>query len=224
MEVSSLPSTSFIAAAISPRLCGGILHAIATAIPAAPLSNRLGMRPGSTVGSLSDSSKLGAKSTVVLVEVGEHLLADRGEPRLGVTHGRGRVVIDRSVVSLTVNQRRAHAPGLRHPYHRLVHGDVAVWVVFSQHFADNSGALAIRLVGPHAEVVHRVQDAPLDGLEAVANVRQGPRNDHAHRVVEIRRAHLFDERLGADVASRFGYHFALRCDAGCPPTPLPDQI
>ena len=37
-------------------------------------------------------------------------------------------------------------------------------------------------IGPH-----RVQDAPLYGLEAVADVGQGARGDHAQRVIEIAR-------------------------------------
>ena len=40
------------AAQISPRLCGGMLVAMPTAIPVAPLIRRLGMRAGSTTGSV----------------------------------------------------------------------------------------------------------------------------------------------------------------------------
>ncbi|ANS05416.1 hypothetical protein [uncultured Mediterranean phage] len=41
---------------ISPKLCGGILVAIPTAIPPAPLTKRLGNCDGKTVGSFSLSS------------------------------------------------------------------------------------------------------------------------------------------------------------------------
>ena len=41
---------------ISPRLCGGMLVAIPTAIPPAPLTKRLGYCAGKTVGSFSVSS------------------------------------------------------------------------------------------------------------------------------------------------------------------------
>ena len=41
---------------ISPRLCGGILVAIPTAIPPAPFTKRLGYWAGNTVGSCSVSS------------------------------------------------------------------------------------------------------------------------------------------------------------------------
>ena len=51
---------------ISLRLCGGMEVAIPTAIPFEPLINKFGNLPGKTTGSLSDSSKLGLKSTVSL--------------------------------------------------------------------------------------------------------------------------------------------------------------
>ena len=41
---------------ISPKLCGGILVAIPTAIPPAPFTRRFGNWEGKTVGSLSVSS------------------------------------------------------------------------------------------------------------------------------------------------------------------------
>ncbi len=40
----------------SPRLCGGMLVAMPTAMPEAPLISRLGTRAGSTCGSSSESS------------------------------------------------------------------------------------------------------------------------------------------------------------------------
>ena len=41
---------------ISPKLCGGILVAIPTAIPPAPLTSKFGYWAGKTVGSFSVSS------------------------------------------------------------------------------------------------------------------------------------------------------------------------
>ena len=41
---------------ISPRLCGGMLVAMPTAMPVEPLTSRFGMRAGSTLGSSSFSS------------------------------------------------------------------------------------------------------------------------------------------------------------------------
>ena len=71
-SIASLPSSIILstcnltADATSVRLWGGILVAIPTAIPSLPFSRRFGRRAGNTVGSLSESSKLGWKSTVFL--------------------------------------------------------------------------------------------------------------------------------------------------------------
>ena len=50
----------------SPRLWGGMLVAIPTAMPEAPFIKRFGTRLGSTTGSCIDWSKLGTKGTVSL--------------------------------------------------------------------------------------------------------------------------------------------------------------
>ena len=53
-----------VASMTSPRLWGGMLVAMPTAMPWLPLTSRLGNRPGRTTGSSVEPSKLGLKSTV----------------------------------------------------------------------------------------------------------------------------------------------------------------
>ena len=48
----------------SPKLCGGILVAIPTAIPCTPFTNKLGKRAGNTTGSSREPSYVGIMSTV----------------------------------------------------------------------------------------------------------------------------------------------------------------
>ncbi len=62
--VLASPSSLRMASHISPRLWGGMLVAIPTAIPDAPLISMFGRRAGRTVGSPRESSKFGVKSTV----------------------------------------------------------------------------------------------------------------------------------------------------------------
>ena len=50
-SASGWSSTQKTAAATSRRLCGGMLVAMPTAMPAEPLISRFGMRPGRTSGS-----------------------------------------------------------------------------------------------------------------------------------------------------------------------------
>ena len=50
--------------------------------------------------------------------------------------------------------------------------------------------LGVLLVELEAHLLHAVEDAAVDGLEAVADVGQGAADDDRHGVVEIRAAHL----------------------------------
>ena len=53
---SGLSSIKHTASIVSPRLCGGMLVAMPTAMPAEPFTSKLGKRAGKTVGSVRDSS------------------------------------------------------------------------------------------------------------------------------------------------------------------------
>jgi len=53
---SGLSIINLTASIVSAKLCGGMLVAIPTAIPVAPLTRRLGIRDGRTIGSRSDPS------------------------------------------------------------------------------------------------------------------------------------------------------------------------
>ena len=112
------------------------------------------------------------------------------EARLGVAHGRRRVAVDRAEVPLAGDQQLAHAELLRHADQGVVNRRVAVRMVLAHHLADDASALARRSVRAQALLAHGVQDAPLHGLETVADIGQRSPDDDRHRVVEIRLAHL----------------------------------
>ena len=58
-------------------------------------------------------------------------------------------------------------------------------VVLTDDVTDDAGGLLVGLVPVVAELVHGEQHAAVHRLEAIAHVRQGPANDHAHGVVEV---------------------------------------
>ena len=92
-------------------------------------------------------------------------------------------------------------------------------MILTQHLADDPGGLAMRLIGPHPQIVHRIENPPLHRLQSVARVRQRAGDDHAHRVVEIRRTHLLDEGTrgllrGGLFSNQAGAPEAIRC-ASC---------
>ena len=133
---------------------------------------------------------VGAEVDRVGLDLAQHLGREAGEAGLGVAHRRRRVVVDRAEVALAVDERVAQREVLRHPGQGVVDRRVAVRVVLAHHLADDERALAVRPVRLQAEVVHRVEDPPVDRLHPVADVGQRPPDDHAHRVVEVRAAHL----------------------------------
>ncbi|GAA3300518.1 hypothetical protein GCM10020295_41480 [Streptomyces cinereospinus] len=77
--------------------------------------------------------------------------------------------------------------------------ELSPWgVVVAHDVADHAGALVEAALGTVPAVVHRVQHAAVDGLEAVPDVRQRAGDDDGHRVVEIRALHLRLEPDGLD--------------------------
>src|SRR3954454_22054230 len=71
----------------------------------------------------------------------------------------------------------------------------------AHHVADDARALDVPAVRLETGVVHCVEDTAMHGLQTVAHVRQGAPDDHAHGVVEVRRAHLLLEEARLDRAA-----------------------
>ncbi len=154
----------------------------------AAVHQELGERRGQHLGFAQPAVEVGAELDRVFVDVAQKIGRDRGESRLGVAIRRRRIAIDRSEVTLAVHQRVAHGERLRHPDQRVVHGDVAVRVILAEHVAHDGGALLVSALGGQPQLVHRMQNSPLRGLEPVTRVGQGSLHDHAHRVVDERLA------------------------------------
>ena len=142
----------------------------------------------------------------VLVDVREQRVRDLGEAHLGVAHRRGRIAVDRAEIALAVDQRQAHGEILRHAHQRVIDRLVAMGMILADDVADHAGGLAIRLVPLVAGLVHRIEDAAVHRLEAVARIGQRARHDHAHGVVEIGPLHLLDDGDGAHIGgARTGF-------------------
>ena len=142
---------------------------------------------------------IGLEGDGVLVEILDQRPGHAFEPHLGVAHRRRRIAVDRAEIALPVDQRQAHGKILRHAHQRVVDRLIAVRMIFADHVADDARGLAVRLVPLVAVLVHRVEDAPMHRLEAVARVRQRPRHDHAHGVIEVGTLHLLGDGNGANI-------------------------
>ena len=94
-----------------------------------------------------------------LVDVGHQLVGQARHARLGVTHGRGGVAVDRTEVALPVHQQVAQRERLRHAHEGVVHRLVAVRVVFADDVADDAGRLVVGLVAvaPSSFIANRTR-------------------------------------------------------------------
>ena len=152
--------------------------------------------------------RLAARSVVgrdevdrVLVDVAQHLGRRGVQARLGVAHRRGGPAVDVAEVAVAVDQLVTHREVLREPHERVVDRAVAVRVVLAHHVADDLRALDVLAVGRRPHLVHHVQHAAVDRLQAVTYVRQRAPDDDGHGVVEVRGAHLLLEPAWLDVAA-----------------------
>jgi hypothetical protein len=160
--------------------------AIPTAIPDEPLTSRFGKHRRLLLAAVVVRDEVDR----VGIEVAQHLHRDALQPRFGISHGGWWIVVDRAEVALPVYELVAHRELLRQARERVVDRRVAVGVVVAHDVADDRRALAVRPRRRQAVLGHREQHAPVDRLEAVADVGQRATDDDGHRVVEVRRAHL----------------------------------
>ncbi len=118
----------------------------------------------------------------LLLDVPHHLHAQLRQAGLGVSHGRRAVAVHGAEVALALHQRVADGEVLGQAHHGVVDAGIAVGVILTEHVAHDARALPVGLVRGDAHLVHRVQDAPMHRLQAVAHVRQGARDDDRHGV------------------------------------------
>ena len=157
--------------------------------------------------------EIGDEVDRIFVDLREHLHRDACETRFGVSISGRWIAVDRAKITVTVDEWIAQRKLLRHAYERVVHRGVAVRVKALEDFTDHTGAFTMLLVGGEIDLAHRVEDAALHGLEAVAYVGERARSDDRHRVREITLAHfVFDVDQGDSIVCRFQYlvHYAMR--------------
>ena len=135
----------------------------------------------------------------ILVEIFEQRTGNLGEARFSIAHRGWRIGVHRAEIALTIDQRHAHRPVLRHPRQGVVNRTVAMRVIFTHHLADEARGLTIGAVVEEARFLGGKENAAMNRLQPVAHVRQGARNDDGHGIVEIAGLHLLDDGDGADV-------------------------
>ena len=91
-------------------------------------------------------------------------------------------------------------------------------MVVAHHVADDLRALAVLGVGGQVLLPHRVEDAALHRLEAVAHVGQRARRDDRQRVVEVARLRRFVQRDVLRRAAAAAKTLACRGRSAAPPS------
>ena len=129
-----------------------------------------------------------------LVDVGQQIGGRFVHAHFGIAHGRCVIAVHRSEVALTVQQRQRHGEILRHAHQRVIDRAIAVGVVLTHHVSYGAGRFAVGLVVCVTRLVHSIENAPVYGLQAITQIGDRAAYDHAHRVIEIARAHLLLDR------------------------------
>ena len=94
---------------------------------------------------------------------------------------------------MAVNQRNTHGKRLGQTNHGVVYRIVAMRVILTDYVTNGTSGLSVGALRGDAAFVHCIQNAAMNGLQAVANIGERARNNNAHRIFEERRAHLFAE-------------------------------
>ncbi len=100
----------------------------------------------------------------IFVDIGEHLLRQLCQACFSVAHGCRSIPVHRAKVPLSINQGIAHGEILRHTRHGVIHRGIAMWVIFTQHFADDARRFAVGGIRTNAHIMHGIEDAPMYGL------------------------------------------------------------
>jgi hypothetical protein len=122
----------------------------------------------------------------ILVDIGQVFLGQFGHTNFGITHGRGRIAVDGSKVTLAVHQEIPHGKILGHTHHGVIYGLVSMGMVFTYNVTNHAGGFFIGFVVVIAQVPHGEQNPPVNGLQSVTNVGKGSSDDHTHGVIKIR--------------------------------------
>ena len=78
-------------------------------------------------------------------------------------------------------------------------------MIFADHIADDACGFLVGPVPVIAQFAHGEQHAPVHGFQSVAHVGQSSADDDAHRVIQVRLAHLVFEIYGQYFASDLGH-------------------
>ncbi len=159
----------------------------------------------------------GPKVDRVLVDPVEQKLGGGRQLALGVAHGGGVIAVDVAEIALAVDQRVALGEVLGQPNHGVIDRLVPVRMEPADHVPHHPGALLGRACGVEPHLAHRIEHAPLAGLQPVAHVRQRPVGDGRQGVGQVAPRQGLRQRLVDDAAAVVGTGRRRKERLGHPP-------
>ena len=118
-----------------------------------------------------------------LVKLLEQQSCEGRQARLGVAHRRRIIPVTRTKITLSIDQGVTQRKSLCHANQRIVGGLVAMGVILTQHITHDSGRFDGLRTRLQAHRLHRVKDAPLHGLLAIAHIGQRTPANNRHCIV-----------------------------------------
>jgi hypothetical protein len=156
----------------------------------------------------------GAKVDRVLVDAVEQKLRRGRQAAFGVAHGGGVIAVDVAEVALAVDQPVALREILGQAHQGVIDRDVAVRMILADHVADDARGLLRGGFRVETQQPHGVEQAAVDGLEAIAHIRQGALGDRRQRIGQVAPRQRIAQGLIEDSAAVVGGRLRRRRDTG----------
>ena len=134
--------------------------------------------------------KVGHEIDGILLDVRHHLRRHFGEFRFRITHCCGAVPVNRTEISVSLDKRISGIERLRETHHGVINGRIAVRMIFTEAVADDAGALSVGFVRLETELIHGVQDPPVNRFQTVTHIRKRTVDDDRHRIRDEAGLHL----------------------------------
>ena len=125
----------------------------------------------------------------IFVKIREELFGKALHTAFGVTGSRGGVAVDGSEIALTFDQRGTHGERLCKADERIINRGIAVRVIFTHDFTDDSRRFDGRMTFGKPQLLHSVKNSAVDRLETVADIRDGASDIDTQRILQIRSMH-----------------------------------
>ena len=127
----------------------------------------------------------------ILFDISQKLACQPGHAHFRITHGCRGVPVNGAEVALTIHKGIAHAEVLGQTHQGIVHGRVAMGMVFTYDITNDTGRLLVSPVIDVSKLGHSVQNTPMHRLQTISGVRNGTTDNDRQRIFQVGAAKFF---------------------------------